>query len=69
MFPVETRRAFSMIGKSKTFAMRIVGHALWLGVTDALLTSTLKWNWVRRDPNLQSKEKDQSSSETGWRED
>ncbi|KAI9666424.1 MAG: hypothetical protein M1821_004360 [Bathelium mastoideum] len=46
MFPPETRRAFSMIGKSKTFALRIVGHPLWLGVTDALLTSTLKWNWV-----------------------
>ncbi|KAL9074149.1 MAG: hypothetical protein Q9157_004497 [Trypethelium eluteriae] len=42
----ETRRAFGMIGKSNTFALRIVGHPLWLGVTDALLTSTLKWNWV-----------------------
>ncbi|KAH8655361.1 phytanoyl-CoA dioxygenase family protein [Xylariales sp. PMI_506] len=46
MFPQETRRAFSMLGKSKTFALRIVGHPLWLGVTDALLTSTLKSNWV-----------------------
>ncbi|KAH0841996.1 phytanoyl-CoA dioxygenase family protein [Fonsecaea pedrosoi] len=45
-FPKETRRAFGMVSKSRTFAERIVANPLWLGVTDALLTSTLKWNWV-----------------------
>lgn len=35
-----------MIGKSPTFAERIVGHELWIGVTDALLSSTLHNNWV-----------------------
>lgn len=45
-FPAETRRAFGMVTKSKTFAERIVGNALWHDVTDALLTSTLHWNWV-----------------------
>jgi hypothetical protein len=35
-----------MMTKSKTFAERIVGNALWTAVTDALLTSTLHWNWV-----------------------
>ncbi|KAF2121339.1 hypothetical protein BDV96DRAFT_594549 [Lophiotrema nucula] len=44
-FPAETRRAYGLIGKSETFALRIVGHLLWLGVTDALLTSTLECNW------------------------
>lgn len=47
MFPVETRRAFGLIGKSKTFGLSLVGHPLWLGVTDALLSSTLRDNWVR----------------------
>ena len=35
-----------MMTKSRTFAERIVGHPLWTGVADALLTSTLHWNWV-----------------------
>lgn len=45
-FPKETRRAFGLVGKSKTFALRVVGHELWLEVCDALLTSELKGNWV-----------------------
>lgn len=38
-----------MVTKSSTFANRIVGNPLWKGVTDALLTSTLHWNWVSYD--------------------
>ncbi|OQV00661.1 hypothetical protein CLAIMM_06128 [Cladophialophora immunda] len=45
-FPQETRRAFGMVSKSRTFAERIVANPLWLGVTDALLTSTLQANWI-----------------------
>jgi hypothetical protein len=47
-FPPETRRAFGMMGKSYTFATSIVGNPLWLGVSDALLTSHHKYNWVSR---------------------
>jgi len=46
-FPPETRRAFGLVTKSRTFAERIVGHPLWLGVTRALLSTTLNYNWVR----------------------
>lgn len=46
-FPPETRRAFGLISKSKTFALRIVGNPMWLEVVDALLTSEIKYNWVR----------------------
>lgn len=35
-----------MVSKSRTFAERIVAHPLWIGVTNALLTSTLAHNWV-----------------------
>lgn len=45
-FPAETRRAFGLVTKSRTFADRIFGHPLWTGVTDALLSSILKHNWV-----------------------
>ncbi|KAJ9644421.1 hypothetical protein H2204_001773 [Knufia peltigerae] len=45
-FPAETRRAFGLVTKSRTFADRIFGHPLWTGVTDALLSSTLKYNWI-----------------------
>jgi hypothetical protein len=45
-FPPETRRAFGLVGKSKTFALRLVGHELWLEVVDALLTSENPNNWV-----------------------
>ncbi|RDW58182.1 hypothetical protein BP6252_13593 [Coleophoma cylindrospora] len=45
-FPPETRRAFGLMGKSPTFATSMVGNPLWTGVTDALLTSHLKYNWV-----------------------
>ncbi|CRG87157.1 putative protein YJR154W [Talaromyces islandicus] len=45
-FPPETRRAFGLMGKSYTFATSIVGNPLWMGVTDALLTSHIKHNWV-----------------------
>ncbi|KAK5462462.1 hypothetical protein LTS15_002174 [Exophiala xenobiotica] len=45
-FPEETRRAFGLVTKSRTFADRIFGHPLWTGVTDALLSSTLKHNWI-----------------------
>ncbi|KIX09741.1 uncharacterized protein Z518_00822 [Rhinocladiella mackenziei CBS 650.93] len=45
-FPKETRRAFGMVTKSRTFADRIVGHPLWIGVTEALLSSTLVHNWI-----------------------
>lgn len=45
-FPPETRRAFGLMGKSHTFATSIVGNPLWMGVTDALLTSHNKYNWV-----------------------
>ncbi|OAL19556.1 hypothetical protein AYO22_09718 [Fonsecaea multimorphosa] len=53
-FPKETRRAFGMVSKSRTFAERIVANPLWLGVTDALLTSTLKWNWIgdKNEPSV-----------------
>ncbi|EXJ86336.1 hypothetical protein A1O3_03287 [Capronia epimyces CBS 606.96] len=44
-FPPETRRAFGLVGKSKTFATRLVGHELWLEVVDALLTSEVS-SWV-----------------------
>ena len=47
-FPPETRRAFGLMGKSHTFATSIVGNPLWIGVTDALLTSHSKYNWVSR---------------------
>ncbi|KAJ9499880.1 hypothetical protein H2202_004870 [Exophiala xenobiotica] len=46
-FPPETRRAFGLMGKSRTFATSIVGNPLWIGVADALLTSHSKYNWVR----------------------
>jgi ectoine hydroxylase-related dioxygenase (phytanoyl-CoA dioxygenase family) len=39
------------VTKSTTFALRIVGHPLWLGVTDALLSTTSKPNWVSRQGN------------------
>ncbi|KAJ5175039.1 uncharacterized protein N7482_000916 [Penicillium canariense] len=45
-FPQETRRAYGMMGKSPTFATSIVGNPLWLSVSDALLTSHIKYNWV-----------------------
>jgi hypothetical protein len=45
-FPPETRRAFGLVGKSRTFAEKIVGNGLWLGVCDALLSSTNVHNWV-----------------------
>jgi hypothetical protein len=45
-FPPETRRAYGLMGKSPTFATSIVGNSLWMGVTDALLTSCNKYNWV-----------------------
>ncbi|OKL56437.1 hypothetical protein UA08_08161 [Talaromyces atroroseus] len=45
-FPPETRRAFGLMGKSQTFATSIVGNPLWIGVTDSLLTSHIKYNWV-----------------------
>ncbi|KAJ9139199.1 Phytanoyl-CoA dioxygenase family protein [Pleurostoma richardsiae] len=45
-FPPETRRAFGLVSKSETFALRVVGNELYLGVVDALLTSELKYNWV-----------------------
>ncbi|KIX03720.1 uncharacterized protein Z518_07273 [Rhinocladiella mackenziei CBS 650.93] len=45
-FPPETRRAFGLISKSKTFALRVVGHELWLEVVDALLTSESINNWI-----------------------
>lgn len=45
-FPPETRRAVGLLGKSKTFAVKIVGNGLWLEVVDALLTSEMKVNWV-----------------------
>ena len=34
------------MGKSPTFATSMVGNPLWMGVTDALLTSHNKYNWV-----------------------
>lgn len=45
-FPPETRRAFGMMGKSRTFAEAIVGNRLWVEVCDELLTSRLEKNWV-----------------------
>lgn len=45
-FPPETRRATGLLGKSKTFGVKLVGHKLWLEVCDALLTSELAKNWV-----------------------
>lgn len=45
-FPKETRRAFGMVSKSRVFAERIVGHPLWGGVTNELLSTTLHHNWV-----------------------
>ncbi|OCT52525.1 phytanoyl-CoA dioxygenase family protein [Cladophialophora carrionii] len=53
-FPKETRRAFGMVTKSRTFAERIVGHPLWKGVTDALLSSNLHWNWIgeKNEPSV-----------------
>jgi hypothetical protein len=45
-FPPETRRAFGLMGKSHTFATSMVGNPFWMSVTDALLTSHNKHNWV-----------------------
>jgi hypothetical protein len=45
-FPPETRRAFGLMGKSHTFATSMVGNPLRMGVTDALLTSHSRYNWV-----------------------
>ncbi|KAK4550433.1 hypothetical protein LTR36_000011 [Oleoguttula mirabilis] len=45
-FPPETRRAYGMMGKSRTFAEAIVGNRLWTEVCDALLTSVNRHNWV-----------------------
>ena len=45
-FPPETRRAVGLLGKSKTFALRLVGNEMWLEVVDALLTSEFHKNWV-----------------------
>jgi len=35
-FPKETRRAFGLASKSPTFATKVIGNPLWLGVTDAV---------------------------------
>lgn len=45
-FPPETRRVTGLLTKSETFALDLVGHKLWLGVVDALLTSEFPRNWV-----------------------
>ncbi|PMD33806.1 phytanoyl-CoA dioxygenase family protein [Hyaloscypha variabilis F] len=45
-FPPETRRACGLVGKSRTFAEKIVGNGLWLGVCDSLLSSTNVHNWT-----------------------
>ncbi|KAL1896364.1 hypothetical protein Sste5346_004749 [Sporothrix stenoceras] len=45
-FPPETRRVTGLLTKSETFALDLVGHKLWIGVVDALLTSEFPRNWV-----------------------
>ncbi|KAK5121560.1 hypothetical protein LTR85_004732 [Meristemomyces frigidus] len=45
-FPPETRRAYGMMGKSRTFAENVVGNQLWTEVCDALLTCVHEKNWV-----------------------
>ncbi|KAJ5935161.1 phytanoyl- dioxygenase family protein [Penicillium verhagenii] len=48
-YPPETRRCCGLLGKSRTFALQVIGNRLWNDVCDALLTSTLSTNWVGND--------------------
>ncbi|KAI9703844.1 MAG: hypothetical protein M1836_007616 [Candelina mexicana] len=45
-WPPETRRVMGCLGKSKTFALRIIGNSIWQKVGEHFLSSTLKYNWV-----------------------
>ena len=49
-FPKETRKTSSMMSKSETYALNIVGNSVWQKVGEYFLTSTLKDYWVNQSP-------------------
>ena len=46
-WPKETRKITSMVSKSETYALQMVGHPVWQKVGEHFMTSTLKDYWVR----------------------
>lgn len=45
-WPKETRKILSMVSKSETYALEMVGHPVWQRVGEHFMTSTLKDYWV-----------------------
>ena len=45
-WPKETRKITSMVSKSETYALHMVGHPVWQKVGQHFMTSTLKDYWV-----------------------
>lgn len=44
--PRETKKISSMLSKSETYALHLVGHPVWQRVGEYFLTSTLEKYWV-----------------------
>lgn len=49
-WPKETRKILSMVSKSETYALHMVGHPVWQRVGEYFMTSTFKDYWVNPTP-------------------
>jgi len=45
-WPPETRKVMGLMGKSKAFALNVVGNPIWQKIGEYFLTSKLQHNWV-----------------------
>lgn len=45
-WPPQTRKVMGLMGKSKAFAINVVGNSIWQKVGEHFLSSKLEWNWA-----------------------
>lgn len=60
-FPPETRKVLGLAAKSRTWALEILSHPLWTGITDALLTTRTS-AWIGDDLHESTSKPQLSSS-------